>query len=46
MLAELTTTFASHFGKTIALADMLDPAVLREVNQRATGAKALVVPNR
>jgi len=46
VLAELTTTFASHYGKTIALADMLDPAVLREVNQRATGAKALVVPNR
>ncbi|MBV8756268.1 MAG: NADH oxidase [Deltaproteobacteria bacterium] len=44
--AELTTTFASHFGKTIGLADILDPAVLRDVSQRATGAKALVEPNR
>lgn len=46
VLAELTTTFASHFGKTISLTDMLDPELMRDVSQRATGAKALVVPSR
>jgi NADPH2:quinone reductase len=46
VLAELTTTFASHYGQTIGLGDLLEPAVLRDVNQRATGAKALVVPSR
>lgn len=44
VFAELTTTFASHFGARIGLADLLDPEVLREVSRRATGAKALVVP--
>ena len=46
VLAELTTTFASHFAATISLADMLDPDTVRAFSKRATGAKYLVDPSR
>ena len=45
VVAELTTTFASHYSHRISLSDVLDPAVLRNCNRRATGEKYLIVPN-
>ena len=34
--SEITTTFASHYTKTISLAEALDPAVIAAYNKRAT----------
>ena len=42
VLAELTTTFASHYTQEISLAEALDPAVLAVYNKRATGEKFLI----
>lgn len=39
---ELTTTFKSEFGNEIALDQVLDPAVLREISARRTGNKYLI----
>jgi NADPH:quinone reductase-like Zn-dependent oxidoreductase len=44
VMAELTTTFHSHYTGRIALAQLLDAAVLRQCAQTATGEKYLVVP--
>ncbi|RYY25445.1 MAG: NADH oxidase [Sphingomonadales bacterium] len=44
--AELTTTFASHYSKTISLADVLDPAIAAQYNKKATGEKFLIDPSR
>jgi hypothetical protein len=42
-MSELTTTFASHYSKRIALAELLDLGTLRSCAQTATGAKVLIV---
>jgi hypothetical protein len=42
VMAELTTTFASHYQGRIALAQMLDTDLLRRCAQTATGEKYLV----
>ena len=42
---EITTTFASAYSGTLALDDLVDPAVLRRVARFATGEKHLVVPD-
>jgi NADPH2:quinone reductase len=43
--SEITTTFASHYTKTISLAEALDPAVIAAYNKRATGEKYLINPS-
>lgn len=43
---ELTTTFASHYTRTIGLAEALDPEVLRAYEKKATGEKYLIDPTR
>jgi NADPH:quinone reductase-like Zn-dependent oxidoreductase len=43
---ELTTTFSSHYSKTISLAELLDPAEVEAYAKRATGAKYLLDPSR
>ncbi|MGL4543349.1 MAG: zinc-binding dehydrogenase, partial [Polymorphobacter sp.] len=45
VMAELTTTFASHYTAEIPLAGMLDLATIAAYNRRATGEKYLVTPN-
>ncbi|MBM3927445.1 MAG: zinc-binding dehydrogenase [Sphingomonadales bacterium] len=44
--AELTTTFASNYTRTIGLAEALDPDVLRAYERKATGEKFLIDPTR
>jgi len=41
---ELKTTFASHYTRTISLADALKPEVLTEYQRKATGEKFLIDP--
>jgi hypothetical protein len=43
--AELKTTFASHYTKTISLKDALDPETIKAYNRRATGEKYLIDPS-
>lgn len=43
---ELTSTFASHYTRTIGLAEALDPEVLRAYERKATGEKFLIDPTR
>lgn len=45
VLAELKTTFASHYTQEISLKDMLDPKIVAAYNRRATGEKYLVNPS-
>jgi NADPH:quinone reductase-like Zn-dependent oxidoreductase len=40
--SELKTTFAASYSKTVGLADVCDPEVIRTVNQKATGGKFLI----
>lgn len=42
---ELTTTFASHYTRTISLADLFDPAIVSEITKKATGQKFLLDPS-
>ncbi|MDM0056344.1 zinc-binding dehydrogenase [Variovorax fucosicus] len=44
--AELKTTFASHYSKEISLAEVLDLGTIAVYNQRATGTKYLINPNK
>lgn len=44
--AELTTTFASTYTRTISLAEALDPAVVAAYAKKATGEKFLIDPSR
>jgi NADPH2:quinone reductase len=44
--AELKTTFASHYAREISLAEALHPDAIAIYNQRATGEKFLIAPNR
>jgi NADPH:quinone reductase-like Zn-dependent oxidoreductase len=46
VLAELTTTFASHYTKTISLREALQPDVIRAYAKKATGTKYLIDPTR
>ncbi len=43
--AELTTTFASHYTRTLSLAEALDPTAIALYAARATGEKVLVNPS-
>jgi len=43
--AELKTTFASHYTRTISLRDALDPETIRAYNRKATGEKFLINPS-
>lgn len=44
VMAELKTTFASHYTQTISLHDALNPDVIRAYNRKATGEKFLIDP--
>jgi NADPH:quinone reductase-like Zn-dependent oxidoreductase len=46
VLAELTTTFASHYSDVISLSDALRPDIIARYNRRATGEKYLIDPSR
>jgi len=46
VVAELKTTFASHYTKTISLAEALDLKNIALYNKRATGEKFLINPNK
>jgi len=43
--AELKTTFASHYTKTISLREALDPDTIRVYNKKSTGEKFLINPS-
>ena len=45
VVAELKTTFASSYARTIGLGDVLDPANLAEFSKRSTGTKYLIDPS-
>ncbi|HEV7690940.1 MAG TPA: zinc-binding dehydrogenase [Hyphomonadaceae bacterium] len=45
VMAELKTTFASHYTKVISLKDALDIPTLQAYNRRATGEKYLINPS-
>ena len=44
--SEIKTTFASHYTKTISLAEALSPDAIAAYNRRATGEKYLIDPSR
>jgi hypothetical protein len=44
VMDELNTTFASHYTKTISLAEALDLETLHAYNAKATGEKYLIDP--
>ena len=44
--AELKTTFASHYTRTVSLADALSPPAIAVYAKRATGEKFLIDPSR
>jgi NADPH2:quinone reductase len=46
IVAELKTTFASHYSAEISLIEALQPEVIKAYNRRATGAKYLINPNK
>jgi NADPH:quinone reductase-like Zn-dependent oxidoreductase len=43
---EITTTFASHYSRTISLAEALQPKLAAEYNRKSTGEKFLIDPSR
>ncbi|MEO7941133.1 MAG: NADH oxidase, partial [Burkholderiaceae bacterium] len=44
--AELTTTFASHYTRTVSLAEAVSPEVVALYGKAATGSKFLIDPTR
>jgi NADPH:quinone reductase len=46
IVAELKTTFASHYTAEISLLEALRPDVIQAYSRRATGAKYLINPNK
>jgi NADPH2:quinone reductase len=46
VVAELKTTFASHYSQTVSLAGALRMEAIAEYGQRATGEKVLIKPNQ
>ncbi|MEQ1752653.1 MAG: zinc-binding dehydrogenase [Micropepsaceae bacterium] len=43
---EIKTTFASHYTRTVSLAEALQPDIINIYNKRATGEKFLINPNK
>ncbi len=46
IVAELKTTFASHYTAEISLIEALQPDMIKAYNRRATGEKYLINPNK
>ena len=46
VLAEITTTFASHYTQTISLREAIQPDVIARYAKRATGEKFLLDPSK
>jgi NADPH:quinone reductase len=46
VVAELKTTFASHYAKQVSLAEALSAEAIAVYGARSTGEKYLIVPNR
>ena len=46
VVAELTTTFASHYAREVSLAEALEVETIRAYGKRATGEKYLINPNK
>ncbi len=46
VVAELTTTFASHYTHEISLTEALQPEIFAAYAKRATGAKYLICPHK
>ena len=46
VLAEITTTFASHYTQTISLREAIQPDVIARYSRRATGEKFLLDPSK
>jgi NADPH:quinone reductase-like Zn-dependent oxidoreductase len=46
IVAELKTTFASHYTAEISLTEALQPEVIEACNRRATGEKYLINPHK
>ena len=46
VVAELKTTFASHYTKVVSLQEALDPANVAAYAKRSTGEKFLINPNK
>jgi len=46
VVAELKTTFASHYTKVVSLQETLDPANIAVYAKRSTGEKFLINPNK
>jgi NADPH:quinone reductase len=44
VMAELNTTFASHYSHRVSLSEMLQLDVIAGYNKRATGEKYLILP--
>jgi len=44
VVAELKTTFASHYTRELSLADVLNPEIIAAYNRKATGEKFLINP--
>lgn len=45
VIDELTTTFASHYSRTVGLADALGPELIQAVQRKSTGEKVLLDPS-
>jgi hypothetical protein len=46
VVAELKTTFASHYTKVVSLREALDPSNIAIYAKRATGEKFLINPHK
>ena len=46
IVAELKTTFASHYERSVSLAEALQPDAIADYGRRATGKKYLVTPQK
>jgi NADPH2:quinone reductase len=46
VIAELKTTFASHYTSVVSLAEALQPAAIADYGRFGTGAKYLINPNK
>jgi NADPH:quinone reductase-like Zn-dependent oxidoreductase len=46
VIAELKTTFASHYTRVVSLQEALQPANIAIYNKRSTGEKFLINPNK
>jgi NADPH2:quinone reductase len=44
--AEITTTFASQYTRTVSLAEALHPDAIAVYSKQATGEKYLMNPNK